>query len=164
MSDDAQTTTEEQQQQPQPVQIQPVTVADHTRRFFSREEMCLQLVPGLTTARGRNTAGLWLVGGPLVVLLLLKAMFRWPSGLLGWAWLLIVAASFALVGAGMMEWGLSPDGDAAKVPTESWIYMGIGGGILVLLLLGHIFVAYGRASGRFGAKDRRPALVADSED
>jgi hypothetical protein len=148
---------------PAPPAAPPTTWNQHTQRFFSRSEMCLQLWPDPTTARGRNTLGLWLVGAPLVVLLLLKAMFGWPRGLMGWAWILILAAAFAMLGAGFMEWGLSPEGDAAGVPRESWIYMGIGGGVLVFITLMNLGVALGRSMG--GRKNGGgPTMVVANQD
>jgi hypothetical protein len=132
---------------PQASAAKPVTFDEHRLRFFSRSEMCLQLLPTTASARGRNTLGLWLVGAPLVVMLLLKALLGWPSGLMGWAWILIVSAAFALLGAGFMEWGLSPEGDAAEVPRESWIYMGIGGGVIAFIVLMNLGIAVGRAMG-----------------
>lgn len=140
----------------------PMTWGQHTQRFFSRSEMCLQLWPDPTTARGRNTLGLWLVGAPLVVMLLLKAAFgMWP-GLFGWFMLLLIAAAFALLGAGFMEWGLSPMGDAADVPRESWIYMGIGGGVLVTLALTKLGIALGRMSGGGRKNGGQTVVVQDS--
>jgi hypothetical protein len=144
------------------VNERPTTWGQHTQRFFSRSEMCLQLWPDPTTARGRNTLGLWLVGAPLVVMLLLKAVFGlWP-GLTGWFMLLLIAAAFALLGAGFMEWGLSPMGDAADVPRESWIYMGIGGGVLVAIVLTKIGIVLGRATG--GRKNAGQAVVVQGSD
>ena len=134
----------------------------YSDRFFSRSEMCLQLWPTMSTSRGRNTLGLWMVGAPLVLLLLIKGMTGWPHGLFGWVWLLIVAAAFALLGAGFMEWGLSPDGDAAKVPRDAWIYMGVGGGVLTLILLVNLGMAVGRATKQSRAQPT--TIVASSSD
>ena len=120
--------------------------------FLTRGELCIQAMPDLSTPIGRNTLGLWLMAGPLLVMLLVKSLLDIPQGFIGWLRVLLLAIGFAFMGGGMMEWGLS---GTDKMNEQAWVFFGLGVAIvggMVLLQIGLWFGAMGGGSKGGGAR------------
>lgn len=144
-----------------PAAVPGVPVRSKLQDFLTRGELCIQAMPNLSTPIGRNTLGLWLMAGPLLVMLLIKSLFDIPQGFVGWLRVLLLAIGFAFMGGGMMEWGLS---GAEKMNEQAWVFFGLGVAIvggMVLLQVGLWFGAMGGGSKGGGG---RPQYVVAGGD
>jgi hypothetical protein len=125
-----------------PVVAEKLSFGERLRRFFSRNEFCFQFWPGLSSPIERNTMGLWLAAGPLLLILLIKAFIGYPTGFMGFLSVVVLVLGFALMGAGMMEWGTSQE---ESMNVNAVVFFATGATIVLgVMILFLIYKAYVR--------------------